>query len=40
MRGEATRKGWMMKGLVYTDIINDGIITVHTEILQLNDPIG
>ena len=24
----------MMKGLVYTDIINDGIITVHTEILQ------
>ena len=23
-----------MKGLVYTDIINDGIITVHTEILQ------
>lgn len=34
MRGEGIRKGWMMKGLVYTDIINDGIITVHTEILQ------
>ncbi|MBK8054065.1 MAG: hypothetical protein IPK35_12545 [Saprospiraceae bacterium] len=37
MRGEGIRKGWMMKGLVYTDIINDGVITANTEILEVTE---